>query len=49
MKACEKIAAIQQSQHIMRTPPYACIDGSDAADLEDGAFAGGIGFNLWDV
>jgi hypothetical protein len=29
MKDCEKIAAIQQAQHIMRIPPYA---GNDSLD-----------------
>ena len=32
MKACEKIAEIQQLQYVMRTPPYACNDDSDTFD-----------------
>jgi hypothetical protein len=30
MNGCEKIAAIQQLEHVMSAPPYACEDGSDA-------------------
>ncbi|WP_419656616.1 hypothetical protein [Desulfosarcina variabilis] len=32
MKDCKKIAAVQKSQNMMRTPPYACDDGSDTFD-----------------
>lgn len=32
MKDCKKIAAFQQSQNVMRTPPYAYDDGSDTFD-----------------
>lgn len=39
MKGCEKIAAIQQSQNILRTPPYECTDSSDTFDcLYDSSF-----------
>ncbi len=29
MRGCEKIAAIQQFQHTVHTPPYTCDDDSD--------------------
>ncbi|BBO83200.1 hypothetical protein DSCO28_37660 [Desulfosarcina ovata subsp. sediminis] len=32
MKGCKKIAAVQQSQNILRTPPYASNDSSDTFD-----------------
>lgn len=32
MKDCKKIAAFQQSQNMMHTPPYAYDDGSDTFD-----------------